>query len=92
MDSELAWASAAVSTLRVMEGNVELLRESFREGEVGICFVAAQTVVQMGGVQHQAQFPAPLGESAKEGDGICAAGKTDGETHAGAQQGRVERK
>jgi len=60
--------------VRVMEGNVEPLRESFREGEVGTCFVAPQTVVQMGGVQHQAQFPAPLGESAKEGDGICTAG------------------
>ncbi len=73
----------------VVKWNVELLSEVTGEGQVGIGFVAAETVMEMGGVEDEAQFPArftiPLDEDTQEGDGVGAAREADGESHAGAQ-------
>jgi hypothetical protein len=79
-----------------MERDVELGCERLGEGEIDIGFFAAQAVMKMSRVQHQAQFPTRLtilvDESAQKGDGIRTAGETDGETKAGTQESCVERK
>jgi len=78
----------------VMEGNVELVCERLREGEIGIGFLAAQAVLKVSRVQHQAQFPTRLtilvDEGTQEGDRIRPTGETDGETKAGAQESCLE--
>ena len=78
-----------------MEGDIELLGEGSGKFQVGIGLFAAQAVVQVGGVEDEAQFPAPFaisfGEGTQQGDGVGATGETDGEAKAGAQQRRVER-
>jgi len=47
--------------------------------------------MQMGSVQDEAQFPAPVTESTQQGDRIGAAGKADGETKSGRERRGVER-
>jgi hypothetical protein len=68
--------------LRVMERDVELGCERLGEGQIDIGFFAAQAVMKMSRVQHEAQFPTRLAilvdEGAQKGDGIRTAGKTDG--------------
>ena len=64
-------------------GGCELGGEVGDEGLVGVGFCAAQAVVEMGGVEDEAEFPAALGEGAQEGDGVGAAGDADGEAQAG---------
>ncbi len=68
----------------LMEGNIEVFGEGFREGEIGVGFIAAQAVMQMGGVENKAQFPrlSVRQQGAQERDGIGSAGKADGETQA----------
>ena len=44
----------------LMERNIEVDGEGFREGEIGIGFFAAHAVMEMSGVQNNAEFPAPL--------------------------------
>ena len=44
--------------LDVVEGDVELLSQRPREFEVGVGFVATQAVVEVGGMENEAQFPA----------------------------------
>ncbi len=75
-----------------MERETEFRGESAAEFKVGIGFGAAQAVVEMRGVEHEAQFPAPLGESTQQSNRIRAAGEADGEAHAGLQQRSIESK
>jgi hypothetical protein len=59
--------------LRMMERHVEFGCEFLGEGQIGIGFIAAQAVMEMGGMEDQPQFPAPFREGAQEGDRIRAA-------------------
>ena len=54
--------------------------------QVGVGFGAAQAVMQMCGMKHQAQFPAPLGERPQQRHRIGAAGKADGKAQTGLEQ------
>ena len=74
-----------------VERDVEFRGEFAGKGKVGVGFCTAKTVMEMGGVKHQAQFPATASESREECDGIGSAGKTDGKTHPGFQERGVER-
>lgn len=76
---------------RGVKGQTELLGEVADEGQIGVGFLSAQTMVQMGDVQGEAKFPALLMEGAEESDGVCAAGDGYGEAHAGTQEGGIER-
>jgi hypothetical protein len=44
----------------LMKRNIEVNREGFRKSEICIGFFAAQAVMEMSGVQNNAEFPAPL--------------------------------
>jgi len=44
----------------LMKRNIKVDGEGFREREIGIGFFAAQAVMEMSGVQNNAEFPAPL--------------------------------
>jgi hypothetical protein len=61
--------SAGVDPRRV-KGDLQLLRKRSRELKIRIGFCAAQTVVQMCGMQNKAQFPAlctiPFGKRAQQ--------------------------
>ena len=78
----------------VVEGNVELGGEGLAEGEVGVGFFAAKAMVEVRGVEDEAEFPAlfmiSFGEGAQEGDRVCSAGERDGEAQAGAEERRVD--
>ena len=50
-----------------MEGQAERGRKRAGKGQVAVGLLAAQAVVQVGGVQHQAQFRAALGQGAQQG-------------------------
>jgi hypothetical protein len=75
-----------------VEGQTEAGGQITAKGQVAVGFSPAKTVVQVGGVQHKAQFCAALGECAEEGYGIRAPGETDGETKSGFKQGYVDGK
>jgi hypothetical protein len=78
-----------------MERQAEARRQFAAKLQVGVRLRAAQAVVEVGDMQHQAQFPALLrvllGESAQEGYGVRTAGNGDGEAQAGFEQRRIER-
>lgn len=73
-----------------MEGQIETCGQFAGKGEVGVGLGAAQAVVQMSGVKHEAQFPAPLCQGTEESHGICAAGEANREAQAGLEQARFE--
>src|SRR5260370_34810403 len=75
-----------------MEGKAETGCEVAREGEVGVGFSPAQAVVQVCGVQDQAEFAGSIAEGAKQGYRIGSAGEADGKTQAGLEQRGVEGK
>ena len=79
----------------VVEGDVELLGKRSGELEVGVGLIAAQAVVQVGGMEDEAKFPALFAISFREGtqerDGVGSAGEPDGKAQAGTEQRRVER-
>ena len=58
--------------------------------EVGVSFGTAEAVMQVGGVQHQAEFPASLRERAQEGDGIGSSGQRHAEAHSRLETRGVE--
>ena len=76
--------------LRFVKGQAKVSRERARKGQIGVGLLAAQAVVQMGGVQHQAQFAAPLGQRAQQGNGVRAAGETNSHAKSGPEQFRVD--
>ncbi len=59
--------------------------------KVGVGFCAAQPVMQMRDMKHEAQFPAPLSECAQQRNRISPAGNADSQAHAWLEQGCVER-
>ena len=65
-----------------VEDHPELRGQIAGKLEVPVGLLAAQPVVQVGGVQHQPQFPAPLAilhhQRAQQGHRVRAAGKADG--------------
>jgi PadR family transcriptional regulator PadR len=75
-----------------MERHIQPAGEFAAEVAVGIGFLAAETVMQVGGVKHQAAFFARVGQGAQQGHRVCSAGKSDSYAHARIQQGGVERK
>ena len=74
-----------------VEWDIERSREVRGESLVLIGFCAAQAVVEVGGVQDDAQFCGSGGEGAGERDGIGSAGEADGQAQAGPEQRCVER-
>jgi hypothetical protein len=72
-----------------VEGQAQIRRQTAGEIQIGVCLCAAQAVVQVDGVQHQAQFPAALGQGAQQGDGVRAAREAHGQPQARPQQRRV---
>lgn len=78
----------------VMDGDVEFGGERLAEGEVGVGFLCAKAVVEVRGVEDEAEFPAlfmiPICECAKEGNRIRSAGECDGEAQTRAEEGRVD--
>lgn len=76
---------------RIVKWNAELRSEIVAKGKILVGFCSAQSVMQMRGMEHEAQFPAPLVKHAKQGNGVRASGKTDGEAHAGLEKRGVER-
>jgi hypothetical protein len=45
-----------------------------REGEIGVGFVAPESVMQVSGMKDEAQFPAAISKGAEERHGIRTAG------------------
>ena len=74
-----------------VELDAQGLCEVSGESLVEIGFFAAQAVVEVGGVQYDAQFRGSRGEGAGERDGIGSAGEADGQAQAGPEQRCVER-
>ena len=70
--------------------------ETQRRGEfsgeilVGVRVGSAQPVMEMGGVEDEAEFAGARREGACEGDGIGAAGEANGETQAGADERGIQ--
>ena len=71
---------------RLVEGQTKLGRQRARKGQVAVGLLAAQAVVQMGGVQHQAQLPAPLRQSAQQGHGVGSAREAHGQAQSRLEQ------
>ncbi len=55
-----------------MKGHAKLGGKFCDEGEIGVGLLAAQAVMQMGRVQHQAQFRLSRGKRAQQGDRVRA--------------------
>jgi hypothetical protein len=70
--------------------DIELGGEGSGEFEVFIGLGAAEAVMQVGGVEDQAEFSAAVGERAEEGYGICSAGEGNGEAQAGLEERCVD--
>lgn len=66
-----------------MEDETEGLGEIGGEALIGVRFGAAQAVMEMGGVEDEAELAGAGGEGEGEGYGIAAAGEGDGEAKAG---------
>jgi len=66
----------------LMEGQVESCGKIAAEYQVFICLSAAQTVMEVRGVQYQAQFSASLTEREKQRNRVCTTRETDGDTLA----------
>ncbi len=69
----------------LVEGYIEPGGQLPAEIPVGVRLSSAQAVVQVGGMEHQSQFPAPLGKDAQKGHGVRSPGEAHGETHAGLE-------
>ena len=76
---------------RLMEGKPHLSRQRAGKGQVAVGLFAAQAVVQVGGVQHQAQLLAPLRQRARQRHGVRAAGEANGQAQTRLEQRRIER-
>ena len=68
-----------------VEWDIERSREVRGESLVLIGFCAAQAVVEMGGVQDNAQFRCAGGEDAGEGYRVGPAGEADGQAQTWPQ-------
>ena len=73
-----------------MKGQTEAGREFAGKGEVGVGFGAAQAVVQMGGVEDEAEFTASRGKGTEEGHRVRATGEAHGHAQTGLEEHRVE--
>ncbi len=73
-----------------MEGKAQFSRERAGKGQIAVGLLAAQAMVQMGGVQHQAQLLAPLRQRAHQGHGVSATGEANGQAQARLEQRGVE--
>ena len=76
---------------RLLKGQAEPRGQGSGKLQVGVGFGSAQPVMQMGGMHHQTQFPAPFSQSAQQGHRVRAARKTDGEPHPGLEQRCIDR-
>ena len=75
----------------LMEGQPESVGQVEAEIAVRIGFSSAKAVVQMGDVEHQPEFSAPLGKDAQQSDRVRPAGNANRETQAWLEQKCVER-
>lgn len=73
-----------------MERQVQFRSKIPHKFKICVGFIPAQSVVEMGDMQDEAQFPAPLIECAQKRHGVGPAGDTDRETQAGAQECDVD--
>ena len=74
-----------------VELDAERLGEIGGELLVAVGLDAAQAMVEVGGVEDEAQFCGASGERPSQSYGISSAGETDGEAQPGLEQGCVER-
>jgi hypothetical protein len=65
-----------------MEGNAQISRQRTGKFQIAVSLIAAHAVVQMGGVEYQAQLPALLRKGAQQGYGVGAAGEADSQTES----------
>ncbi len=76
---------------RLVKGQAQLRRQLAAEFQIAVGLGAAQAVVQVGGVEHQAQFPASrpprMRSSATES---APPESANGQPHAGLEQRGVE--
>jgi hypothetical protein len=70
----------------LMKGQAKTGRKLAGKGQIGVGFLAAQAVVQVGGMEHQAQLRAAGGESPQQGHRIRAAGEAYGQAQTGLEQ------
>jgi hypothetical protein len=75
---------------RFMKGQVEFCGERTREFEIAVGLIAAQAVMEMRGMKHEAKLGTAICERADERDGICSAGEANGEAESGLEQRSVE--
>src|SRR5580698_8608028 len=81
---------SCIDLVRV-ERNAEFASQCCGKLLVAVSLGAAQTVVEMCGVQDDAQLGSAGSEGAGESDRVGSTGEADGQTQAGPQQGCVER-
>jgi len=75
----------------LVKRQVELRGKIAHKGKIAVGLCAAQAVMQMGDMKHEAKLGAATGKHAQKRDGVCAAGDSDAETQAGREERRVER-
>jgi hypothetical protein len=73
-----------------MEGQAQFVSQRASEGEIAVSFFAAQAVVEMGDVKHQAQLRVPLRQGEQQGHGVGASGETHSQTKSGAEQRQID--
>jgi hypothetical protein len=71
---------------------VEAGGEIANEFEVRVGFSSAESVVQMGDVEDEAELGGASVEHAQECHGVCPAGDTDREAQAGPEMFRIKQK
>ncbi len=75
---------------RLVEGQAKFGCKRAGKGQVAVGLLAAQAVVQMGGVEHQAQLSAPLRQSAQQGHGVGAAREAHGQAKSRPEQRHID--
>lgn len=73
-----------------VDRDVETGAEVAAELLVSVGFGAAQAVVQVGGMDYEAQLSGPLVEREQQRDRVRSPGEGDGNAHAGAKERGVE--
>lgn len=75
-----------------VKGQAQFFGQSAGEGQIGVGLGAAKSMVEVGSVEHQAQFPAALRKGTGQGNGVRAAGKTHGQAKPRLEQSGIDRK
>ncbi len=76
----------------LVKGQSEAGSEIARKSQVGIGLGAAQSVMQMGGMKDQAEFPVPFNQGAQQRHGVGTAGESNGKAKSWLEEGRIDRK